>query len=181
MTLQKFQVVKALIAAVLAALMAMAVIRQNYILAVAAVVIAVLLIMVLRRQVKEVVADERDLEASGKAARMAISIFSVLACLLAFPFLIFRTYSPDYELVGSTLAYSACALLILYSLMYKYYESGVPKGSRAVYIISVAILVFVLFIIGARFLSGEDTWICQNGQWVKHGVPEAPMPTTPCK
>jgi len=43
----------------------------------------------------------------------------------------------------------------------------------------VAILALWLFI---RFVIGgpEDTWICVDGQWVKHGVPSAPMPTEPC-
>ncbi len=33
-----------------------------------------------------------------------------------------------------------------------------------------------------RFLLGgdEDTWICQNGSWVKHGNPNKPMPETGC-
>lgn len=26
----------------------------------------------------------------------------------------------------------------------------------------------------------EDTWLCQGGQWVKHGMPSAPMPTSRC-
>lgn len=35
----------------------------------------------------------------------------------------------------------------------------------------------------ARFLFGgdEDTWICTNGQWVKHGNPSASMPLTGCR
>lgn len=34
----------------------------------------------------------------------------------------------------------------------------------------------------ARFLFGgdEDTWICQNNQWVKHGNPNAPIPQSGC-
>lgn len=34
----------------------------------------------------------------------------------------------------------------------------------------------------ARFLFGgdEDTWICVNNQWVKHGNPSKPMPQTGC-
>ncbi|MBM3205336.1 thermonuclease family protein [Candidatus Shapirobacteria bacterium] len=46
------------------------------------------------------------------------------------------------------------------------------------------ILPFVFLILasflGLRGLTGEDTWLCQNGQWVKHGQPSAPKPTTPC-
>ena len=45
--------------------------------------------------------------------------------------------------------------------------------------IVVIVLVLVLFVL--RFSSGgEDLWICKGGQWVKHGNPSAPMPSTPC-
>ncbi|MDD5623334.1 MAG: hypothetical protein PHI23_01335 [Candidatus Peribacteraceae bacterium] len=46
----------------------------------------------------------------------------------------------------------------------------------------VALLVIVgLSVVGFRLLAdGEDTWICDNNQWVKHGNPSAPMPTTGC-
>lgn len=45
--------------------------------------------------------------------------------------------------------------------------------------------IFVLIagiILTIRFLFGgpEDSWICDNGQWVKHGNPEASMPQTGC-
>jgi Raf kinase inhibitor-like YbhB/YbcL family protein len=41
----------------------------------------------------------------------------------------------------------------------------------------VGIVVVVFFI---RFLSGEDDWICRNGQWVVHGHPSSPKPTAVC-
>lgn len=50
----------------------------------------------------------------------------------------------------------------------------------------ISILVIILIIIFAwlflRFVIGgsEDDWICRNGEWIKHGVPYAPMPTTGC-
>ena len=51
-------------------------------------------------------------------------------------------------------------------------------------ILKIAGLVAVILIItvlGIRFLGGpEDDWICQNGQWVKHGQPSAPKPTIAC-
>ena len=50
--------------------------------------------------------------------------------------------------------------------------------------LSISLAVFciaIVFFIVTRFFSGpEDAWICQNGQWVKHGNPFAAMPTTPC-
>jgi len=42
-------------------------------------------------------------------------------------------------------------------------------------------LILLVLLIGAiRLLAGEDDWMCQNGQWIKHGQPSAPMPTRPC-
>lgn len=48
------------------------------------------------------------------------------------------------------------------------------------------ILIIILLLIGAflfiRFVLGgpEDDWICQKGEWVKHGQPAAPKPTGNC-
>ncbi|MCX6743660.1 MAG: hypothetical protein NT116_05530, partial [Candidatus Parcubacteria bacterium] len=48
-------------------------------------------------------------------------------------------------------------------------------------IIVGTIIILGIIILGLRFFSGpEDNWICSNGEWVKHGQPSAPMPTTPC-
>jgi len=42
------------------------------------------------------------------------------------------------------------------------------------------VAVVVAAIISVRVFSGEDNWICQNGQWVKHGNPSAAAPTSGC-
>lgn len=49
---------------------------------------------------------------------------------------------------------------------------------KVIYIIIAIIIIWF----GLRFIIGgsEDTWICDNGEWVKHGVPSAPKPDTPC-
>ncbi|MDO8668245.1 MAG: GerMN domain-containing protein [bacterium] len=42
-------------------------------------------------------------------------------------------------------------------------------------------LVLMVIALGIRFFSSdEDAWLCQNGQWVKHGNPSAAKPTTVC-
>jgi uncharacterized membrane protein len=46
--------------------------------------------------------------------------------------------------------------------------------------IYIGILGIVLIIFSAKGLSGEDDWICKNGQWVKHGNPSAQMPNQKC-
>lgn len=50
-------------------------------------------------------------------------------------------------------------------------------------IILVFIIVIVAvggFLVIARLITGEDVWLCVNGQWVKHGQPAAAKPTTRC-
>lgn len=48
-------------------------------------------------------------------------------------------------------------------------------------VILLLILLLVWFFI--RFVLGgnEDSWICVDGQWVKHGQPSASIPTGECK
>ena len=46
--------------------------------------------------------------------------------------------------------------------------------------ILVIILIVVLIILFIRILSQEDDWICVDNDWIKHGYPSAPKPTTPC-
>lgn len=50
------------------------------------------------------------------------------------------------------------------------------------YYVIIIILILILAVAAlALFLRGdEDTWLCQNGQWVKHGNPNAPMPSRTC-
>jgi len=47
--------------------------------------------------------------------------------------------------------------------------------------------IFITIIIGILVLftwflirGPEDTWICADGKWVKHGVPSAPIPEGEC-
>jgi len=53
---------------------------------------------------------------------------------------------------------------------------------KKIFSILVILVLIAGIILTIRFLFGgsEDTWICDNGQWVKHGNPSASMPLTGC-
>lgn len=179
MTLKQFNVVRAVIAMTLSALIAIAITSEMFFLAFAAVISAVLLMFVIKKQVREVIVDERDYEIAGKSARWALSVFSTLAAAITFFLLYFRATNPYYEVIGSTLAYSVCFLLILYSLIFKCYER--PEGKhRKGYIIAIIIVTFLITVAGVRLFSGEDNWVCKDGEWVKHGEPSFPAPAVSC-
>jgi len=48
-------------------------------------------------------------------------------------------------------------------------------------IITIAVLSAIFISLACvRIITGEDVWICEDGQWIKHGVPNDPMPTKSC-
>ncbi len=55
--------------------------------------------------------------------------------------------------------------------------------SKQIQIILTALAIVIILALGTityfKF-STEDTWLCQNGVWVKHGNPSAAMPTSSC-
>lgn len=46
--------------------------------------------------------------------------------------------------------------------------------------IIIIILVTGLGLAFVRITSPEDSWLCQDGQWIKHGNPSVPMPSSGC-
>ena len=51
------------------------------------------------------------------------------------------------------------------------------------FFVIIVIFLVVAFVFAAlMFLRGdEDTWLCQDGQWVAHGSPSTLKPQTPCE
>ena len=45
----------------------------------------------------------------------------------------------------------------------------------------VGLIVLALAIVLVRGLGKEDTWTCNDGEWVRHGNPSSEMPTKECK
>ena len=51
---------------------------------------------------------------------------------------------------------------------------------RFIFSITSAFIIVIAVATGLRLLTPEDNWICENGQWVKHGNPSAVAPLTGC-
>jgi len=48
---------------------------------------------------------------------------------------------------------------------------------RILLIITIIIVVFFVLLV---IRGNEDIWLCVNGEWIKHGNPQAPMPIENC-
>jgi len=122
MNLKQYKTLRVIIAAVLGVIISQAIIFNNYLLVIFSVASAMLISLIDRRQVKEIIADERDYQIAGKAARYAMSIFSIAAVFAMFFFLFQKETNPVYEAISFTLAYSVCGLLLFNSGIFYYFD-----------------------------------------------------------
>lgn len=181
MTLRQFQKIKLAVVIVLAIVFSQSIILENYLIPITVLIISYLLLMYLRRQVKEIIADERDYVTGGKSAFLTIQIYSWIAVIGMFVLYAFRDMNPVYEAVALTLAYSTCILMLLYSVIFRYYNKVSFSDKKLIYTIFILIFFIALAIASIRLFSGEDDWICKDGQWVKHGNPSFEAPLVECK
>ncbi|MDD4287174.1 MAG: hypothetical protein PHO20_01910 [Candidatus Peribacteraceae bacterium] len=54
-------------------------------------------------------------------------------------------------------------------------------------LINLRVTILAIIVVGVigvalwlKAVSGEDSWLCVNGEWIKHGNPSAAMPQIPC-
>lgn len=181
MTIKQFRTIQLFLVMVLAGVVGWATVRQNYVIPIVATALTVMLLFYLQNRVKEIIADERDYEIGGKAARLAISVFAWLMIIVMFALLAFRGQSPDFEMLAVALGYSVCLLMVIYSFFIRYYNKIAFLEKKIAYVVVGVLLILLLAIFGLRLISGEDGWLCQDGHWVKHGQPSSPMPTLECK
>jgi len=181
MTLKQFKIIKLIAVVLLAAVFSQAIIFENYLIPIIVLIISYLVLFYLRSRVKEIIADERDYLTGGKSALLAIQIYSWFAVIAMFILYANRDLNPAYEPVAMTLAYSTCILMLLYAIIFRYYNKYKLSDKKLIYTILVLVLFIVLAIFSARLFSGEDDWICKNGEWIKHGQPSFAAPTAECK
>jgi len=118
MTLKQYTIVRIGIVMLLSAFIASSIVRHDYFWPIVAMVLAMLVLFALRSRVKEVLADERDYVLGGKAARCAMQLFSLAAVIVMFIFLNLGESDPQMTVIAHVLAYSVCALMLLYSALF---------------------------------------------------------------
>lgn len=180
MTAKQFQGIRLGVAAFIAGTISYAAVSGSYSYAIPTAIVGFLLLLMLKRQVKEITHDERDLVNAGLAARYTILAYSLVAAVLSLVLFSNRAANPNFEAAASALAYSACALMLLHGLFFEIIAKQVDWHRNWRVLTFLVIIAALASIFTVRFFSGEDDYLCQNGQWVKHGQPNFPPPTVPC-
>jgi len=186
MTNKQYSVLRIAIVILLSVSISVSISLENYLLPLGAILLAIIILQIMRRRVNSVLADERDYSLAGTAARHAITVFSLIMVAAMFILMYFGKDNKDLYNLSIIFAYLTCALMfinafIFYFLKLKMKNDKLTSKDTLPYIL-LGIFIAIIFIFGSlRLFSPEDDWICQNGQWVKHGQPSAPMPSDECK
>ena len=181
LTVKQYQRIKLGLVFILALIFSQSLVFKNFFIPVVVLIISSLLLMYLRKQVKGIIADERDYATAGRAAILAIQIYSWIVVVSMFILYALSDLNPYYYSVAMTLAFSTCILMLLYSLIFKFYNKIKFSDKKTIFLVVTVISFLILGVFTVRFFSGEDNWICQNGEWVKYGQPDFPAPTTQCR
>ncbi len=123
MSYKTFKLLRLVFVVILGILVTWAAANGNAWIPVPAVIAAIIILLLFRRGVKEVIVDERTYSVAYKASRFAFVVFCVGAVTIGTTLLALgKAGQPELKPVGFTLAYSICALVLIYSIAYSYYN-----------------------------------------------------------
>jgi uncharacterized membrane protein len=123
MSYKTFKLIRLVVVIILGGLVAWAAANGNAWVPVPAVIGTVIVLLIFRRGVKEITVDERTFSIAYKASRIAFVVFALGAVTLGATLLALgKSGQPELKPIGFTLCYAICALVLIYSIAFKYYN-----------------------------------------------------------
>jgi len=123
MQISRFRMYKWLIAGGLGIAVAIAIVTDTAIIALAAVVIGIVLALILERRNKEIVRDERISQINGKAATASFYSMLILVAAASLGIALFHSQLPENVVFfGTIMGYFICAALLLHLGFYAYFS-----------------------------------------------------------
>jgi uncharacterized membrane protein len=123
MTIKKYKIIRIIVAILVSILVVQSLALRSYILPFIGIASAMLILFYLRGKLKnEILADERDYEIEGKSAKWAIQVFSLIAVVVMIVLYAKQDSNLLYLPVASVLAYSTCALMFIYSIIFRFLQ-----------------------------------------------------------
>ena len=124
MSYKQYQIIRTLIALLIATIVMVATITNNFQLALTGVFIGVMFLFLAKSKFKKVVVDERVISVSGKASRATYSIVTMFLAFFGL-FLIFTASGHEdlyLESLGIVFCYIALLLITVYSISFYYFN-----------------------------------------------------------
>ena len=124
MNYKSFRTWQAIFGGIIGAVTGASISTGNWIIPIITIIISISIMMVLRRRVKEIVADERTYAVAEKAARLTLSVVGIGMAIAGAILLALNrdTISSTAAQVGFALLYATCGLLVVNLAAYTYYS-----------------------------------------------------------
>ena len=119
----QYRFYKLIIVMLLAGTVSAFVTAGNFVVPLLALLIAVLLMFILKKNVDAKLTDERIESIAGKSSRIAFVVSVLLMALAGIVLFALRETYPQYLITGYVLAYFGCGMLFLYTILFKYYSN----------------------------------------------------------
>jgi uncharacterized membrane protein len=100
---------------------ATSVLVESFIAAVAIIIFGIAIMVASKQMVKKKLEDERIYTIAQKASMRTVQIFGSIIATISILILILRNQYPNFELIGSVLAFTGCGFLMIYGAFYGYY------------------------------------------------------------
>ena len=124
MNASQYSTIIRVIATALAAVIAVAIVLELPLyIPLLAIMVALVISSILRRQVREIMADERNQRIQERAMSWSYRVYTIAGAAVSLIAIMLRSRFPDWAgIAGETLAYSICALMLIH-LAFSYYFS----------------------------------------------------------
>ena len=119
---KQFRIISLLISMILGIIFSFSVSIGNPMLAVASFFAGASIMYISKRRLEDVVEDERIRQISQKASWITLQFLAVSFALGGAVLIAMKGTYSDYTDLGFFMAYVSCAVLVLYSLFYTYYN-----------------------------------------------------------
>lgn len=181
MTLKQYKIFKFILAFSLAFAFSIAFQKKNIWLASITLALGLGVSAYMKTKVKGVIADERDYEVAGKAARYTMTGFLLISALIVSILGSINFADPVYGVIGNVVAFIACAVMLTYSFVFSLLNKNFSIRRKIFLTIFAVAMILFIGVSMMGVIAPKDTWVCEKGSWVKHGNPSQVMPTSTCE
>jgi uncharacterized membrane protein len=117
-----YKIYQILIAVILSIIASSFVVLGNFVIPLIAFLVASILMFILKKNVNEKLTDERVNQIAGKASRIVMTTAVLIMSVAGIILVSLRNTYPQYWLIGNILIYFECGMMLLYSILFKYFS-----------------------------------------------------------
>ena len=122
MTKKQYKTTRILVIIIISFTVSTSLALNNYLIPILIILAGLAFMFSIRKKFEKtegVLADERDYQIAGNAARYTIFIYSIIGTIATMPLMVLGKENPSLMLIGHFSAYTVCGLMLINALLFK--------------------------------------------------------------